>query len=98
MFAVFLKTADGEFAYGPAFGALVFIGLVCIFAWMLCSAIKCGRIPFGYAGTYGCDIIWIERMKSPVRFWLIFIFYSLFVAFCMFTSYALCTGFFVKSQ
>lgn len=98
MIAALLKTSDGDFAYGPAFGALMFFWLAGFTVWLLIRAIRKGSIPFGYAGTMGSSITWIERAKNPVGFWIVFLIWScLFLPFCVLAIYDLCTGYFTKS-
>jgi|SRR5215469_5392785 len=97
MIAAFLKTEDGDFAYGPAFGAVLFIGLAFIGAWILCRALTTGRIPFGYSGIGGSAILWIERQKNPGWFWFVFVVWSLITPVWVCFAYTLCTGFFNKA-
>lgn len=93
MIAAFLRAQDGDFAYGPAFGALLFLGLTGWTIWLLMRALKKGNIPFGYAGKMGSSIVWIERAKNPVGFWVVFCIWGfLFLPFCVFGVYSLCAG------
>jgi hypothetical protein len=96
MIAAFLKTVDGDFNYGAVIGSLLFTVLILINVWILQGALKRGRIPFG-AGYRGSPIIWIERDKNAAGYWIVFILFSLMIAFCIFTIYALCSGFFHRS-
>lgn len=97
MFAAFLRTEDGDFDYGPAIGAALFIGLLSLNVWILGRALAQGRIPFGFSGTYfQSRTYWFEREKNPGLYWFTFIAYSLLIPFYAWTAYALCTGFFNK--
>jgi len=95
MIAAILKTVDGDFDYGAFIGSLLFTVLIFISVWILHGALKRGRIPFG-AGYRGSPIIWIERDKNAAGYWIVFILFSLMMAFCVFTIYALCSGLFHK--
>lgn len=97
--AAFLKTEDGDFAYGAAFGAALFTALALLYIWILYGALRRARIPFGYFGRYASSkICWFERVKSPGWYWFAFGAYSLMIPFCIWTACALCTGFFHKSH
>lgn len=98
MIAAFLKTADGDFAYGPAFMSLVLVALFFDFIWILYRAIKTGCIPFGIYTTFATSkkMIWIDRIKNPVGFWSVFVFLSFGLPLCILGVYALCTGFFQR--
>jgi hypothetical protein len=97
MFAAFLKTEDGDFDYGPAFGAFLFTVMTFLYVCMLYGALKKGRIPFGFSGKYvNSKTYWAERGKNPKLYWFVFTVYSLMIPFCVWTAYALCTGFFHK--
>ena len=98
MFAAFLRTEDGDFDYGPAFGALLLTALACGYVWSLYRAMTRGRIAFGFSGRYArSKTHWFERDKSPGWFWFAFGAYSLMIPFCVWGAYALCTGFFHKT-
>ena len=97
MLAAFLRTEDGDFEYGPAFGAALFIVLLCGYAWSLYRSLETGRIAYhvnARSGSY--KICWLERDKRPGWFWFAFVAYSLMIPFCAWMAYALCTGFFHK--
>jgi hypothetical protein len=97
MLATILKNEDGDFDYGPAFGALIFTGLALIYVWMLYKALKTNRIPFGFSGRYArSKTYWFECNKNSGWYWFAFTAYSLMIPFCVWTAYALCTGFFHK--
>jgi hypothetical protein len=97
MMATFLKTSDGNFAYGPAFGAILFLWLASWTVWTLIKGLKIGKLPFGYAGKMGSNFTSIDRAKNSIGFWAVFFIWAcLFLPFCIFTVYALCTGFFLK--
>jgi|ERR1035437_651194 hypothetical protein len=97
MIAAFLRTEDGDFDYGPAFGAVMFVAMTALFVWILYGALTRGRIPFGFSGRHvQSRTYWFEREKNPGLYWFAFVAYSLMVPFCLWTAYALCTGFFHK--
>ena len=99
MFAAFLRTPEGSFDYGPAFGAALFTALVLIDVWILYGALKKHRVPFGFAGTYTeSKIYWFERDRSPGWYWFAVSAYGLMIPFCMWAVYALCTGFFQNAN
>ena len=98
MIGAILRTEDGHFAYGPAFGAVLFIGLTIGYLSVLYGALTKGRIPFGVTGTYSdSKICWFERDKNPGWFWFAFSVFTLMIPLCVWGAYALCTGFFQKS-
>jgi hypothetical protein len=95
MIAAFLRTIDGDFDYGPAFGAAIFTTLLFIYVWTLYAALKKGFIPFDFVGRFSSSKIYkFERNQNPGRYWFAFSAYSLMIPFCIWTIYALCTGFF----
>ena len=97
MFAALLRTEDGDFEYGPAFGAVLFIFLLCSFAWALYRALQTGRIAYHVSARSGSyKIFWLERDKRPGWYWFAFGAYSLMILFCAWTAWALCSGFFQK--
>jgi hypothetical protein len=97
MLATFLMTDNGDFDYGPTFGAVLFTALLFINVWILYGALKRGCIPFGFSGRYvRSKTYWFERDKNPGWYWFAFSVYSLMIPFCAWTAYALCTGFFHK--
>jgi hypothetical protein len=97
MIAAFLRNQDGDFEYGPAFGALLFAGLAALNVWILYGALKRHRIPFGFSGRYvQSRTYWFEREKNPGWYWFAFVAYCLMTPFWVWTTYALCTGFFHK--
>jgi hypothetical protein len=100
MFAMFLKSEDGTFAYGPAFGAVIFIGSTFIFVWILYRALTRGNIPFCFPPGSALDstLRWFDRGKNPAWFWFFFTAYSLAIPFCIWSAYALCTGLFHKAD
>ena len=76
MFAAFLKTEDGYFEYGPAFGALIFTLVVLMAGCILYGALKKGRIPFSYSGKYvnSKKLIGLNAIKIQGGFGLLLLF------------------------
>ena len=97
MLAAFLRTEDGDFEYGPAFGAVLFVALFLIYAWVIHQALKKKRIKFGFRGKFASSKIFtFEKAKNPGWFWFAFYAYGLMMLFCIWAAYAFCTGFFHK--
>jgi hypothetical protein len=78
--AAFLKTADGDFDIGGLIMLLLGAWFALGVPFILLRFVRTRRIPFGYAGKMGSVIIWVERAKNPIGFWVVFAVWCLLVA------------------
>ena len=92
MFAAILRNADGSFAVARfailLVGAAMALGTLFYF---LPAAIRTGRIPAA-VGQGLSRTGYIERDKSPVYFWFMFVGYSLLIPLGLYIVYKACVG------
>ena len=90
MIATFLKTVDGGFDYGRLIALFVISLTFPVLVRMFYGMVKTGRLP-GSRGR-GMPTYWVERAKTPIAFWIFFVFYCLGTSLILFGLTAVCFG------